>query len=131
MALASIAPLDPNQTEKLELALTGLSPAQLQWVSGYAAGRAAGPATQAESPSNQPTLTILYGSQTGNGEAIAKRLESDAKQRGYATRLESLADFRFSALKREKLVTFVVSTHGEGHQPLAFQGAESEVGETR
>lgn len=118
MALASIAPLDPTQTEKLELALAGLSPAQLQWVSGYAAGRAAGPESPASAtPADRPTLTILYGSQTGNGEAIAKRLESDARQRGYATRLESLADFRFSALKREKLVTFVVSTHGEGDPP--------------
>ena len=117
MALASIASLDPTQSEKLELALAGLSPAQLQWVSGYAAGRAAGPVAPAQSPSEQPTLTILYGSQTGNGEAIARRLESDAKQRGFATRLESLADFRFSSLKREKLVTFVVSTHGEGDPP--------------
>ncbi len=41
MALASIASLDPTQTEKLELALAGLSPAQLQWVSGYAARPAA------------------------------------------------------------------------------------------
>ncbi|MDJ0910484.1 MAG: flavodoxin domain-containing protein, partial [Woeseiaceae bacterium] len=116
MALASIAPLDSNQTEQLELALAGLSPAQLQWVSGFAAGRAAGPVAAA-APVDRPTLTILYGSQTGNGEAIARRLESDAWQRGYATRLQSLADFRFSALKREKLVTFVVSTHGEGDPP--------------
>ncbi len=118
MALASIAPLDTAQTEKLELALAGLSPAQLQWVSGYAAGRAVGPVSPAaQAPVEQTTLTILYGSQTGNGEAIARRLEADAKQRGYATRLESLADFRFSALKREKLVTFVISTHGEGDPP--------------
>lgn len=118
MALASIAPLDPSQTEKLDLALAGLTPAQLQWVSGYAAGRAAGPeAPPQQAPADQPTLTILYGSQTGNGEAVAKRLESDARQRGYATRLESLADFRFTSLKRESLVTFVVSTHGEGDPP--------------
>ena len=62
-------------------------------------------------------MTILFGSQTGNGEAIARQLESEARARGFAVKLESLADFKPASLKRERLVTFVISTHGEGDPP--------------
>ena len=40
-----------------------------------------------------------------------------AETEGFATRLQSLADFKPSTLKREQLVVFVVSTHGEGDPP--------------
>ena len=119
-----LAPLDAEQTSRLERALSGLTPEQLQWASGFAAGVAAANAT-GHAPDLAPpatvdaanTLSILYGSQTGNGEGVAKQLESQARARGFAVKLESLADYKPSSLKREKLVTFVISTHGEGDPP--------------
>jgi sulfite reductase (NADPH) flavoprotein alpha-component len=118
----SAPPLDEHQGSRLRDAVAGLSPAQLQWVSGYAAGLAAAGNTTPLStvaPAAEPSgqLTILYGSQTGNGESVAHRLAEQASERGYATRVISLADFRPTALKRESLVTFVISTHGEGDPP--------------
>ncbi len=62
-------------------------------------------------------LTVLYGSQTGNGEAVAEDLGRRAAEQGYAVTSQSLADFKPARLKREALVTFVVSTHGEGDPP--------------
>ncbi len=119
---ASAAPLDAEQNSRLENAVAGLSPAQLQWVSGYAAGLAAanGAATPAEpAPVSQAArqLTVLYGSQTGNGEGVAERLVARATAKGFVARAISLADFKPSALKRETLVAFVISTHGEGDPP--------------
>ena len=38
---ADILPLSTQQTNNLQSAMSGLSPQQLQWVSGYAAGLAA------------------------------------------------------------------------------------------
>ncbi len=119
---ASALSLDEHQVSRLQEAVAGLSPAQLQWVSGYAAGlAAAGDATPfptlAPAAESATQLTVLYGSQTGNGEGIARRLAEQAGQRGYATRVLSLADFKPAALKRESLVTFVISTHGEGDPP--------------
>ena len=121
---ASVLPLDQNQTHKLQDAVEGLSPVQLQWVSGYTAGLAAaggiGPASNLPASSDTGTaigLTVLYGSQTGNGERVAEALTRMARDRGYTPRLLSLADFRPANLKRESLVTLVISTHGEGDPP--------------
>ncbi len=118
---ASALPLDDDQNQRLQRAVEGLSPEQLQWVSGFAAGLAA--AAGAQHAAVAPVaavgrrLTVLYGSQTGNGEGIAEQLVALAKQQGFAARALNLADFKPSALKRESLVSFIVSTHGEGDPP--------------
>lgn len=66
---------------------------------------------------NGKNLTVLYGSQTGNGEEIASQLVSRARAGGFPVTAVSLADFKPANLKRESLVTFVISTHGEGEPP--------------
>jgi len=95
---------------------------------GYAAGLAAAGgestfAANAETairPTRRPgneRLAILYGSQTGNGEEIAVALARQAGAQGFNVAALSLADYRPGSLKRESLVTFVISTHGEGEPP--------------
>ncbi len=122
-AASTIAPpLDSAQTEKVQDALHGLTPAQLQWVSGYVAGLAAGQDTAQTAvirPSPDPgnTLTILYGSQTGNGRGVAEELEQNASARGFAVKLLSLADYKPANIKRESFLSLVISTHGEGDPP--------------
>ena len=120
LAAGSIAlPLADEQLQRVSDAVTGLTPAQLQWVSGYVAGLAAGAGgTPAETqPETGKTLTILYGSQTGNGEGVAAALAARAGELGYTAALHSLADYRHANLKRESVAVFVVSTHGEGDPP--------------
>lgn len=119
VAAASLTPpLAEEQLRRVDTAVAGLSPAQLQWVSGYLAGLGTAPAAPvAPQPDTGKSLTILYGSQTGNGEGIAQALSRRARELGFATRLHSLADYRPSNLKRESLAVFVVSTHGEGDPP--------------
>ena len=120
-------PLDAKRTEQLHTAVGGLSAQQLQWISGYVAGlAAAGNATVTAPFANAneivPTtagqsLTVLYGSQTGNGEAVAIALAESANAEGVPAKAISLAEYKPSALKREAVVTFVISTHGEGEPP--------------
>ena len=115
-------PLDLAQTTKVNEALSGLTPAQLQWVSGYVAGLAASqdtPQSAAFEPATDPgnTLTILYGSQTANGRGVAEELQQSASARGFAVKLYSLADYKPANIKRESLVSLVISTHGEGDPP--------------
>lgn len=115
-------PLDHDQAAKLDEALGGLTAAQLQWASGYAAGMAAANgASQRIAPAPEVdaanSLTILYGSQTGNGEQLAQELENRVRSKGFAVTRKSLADYKPAGLKRESLLAFVVSTHGEGDPP--------------
>ncbi|HSN52062.1 MAG TPA: assimilatory sulfite reductase (NADPH) flavoprotein subunit [Woeseiaceae bacterium] len=118
-AAGSLAlPLADDQLQRVSDAVAGLSPTQMQWVSGYIAGLGAAPSALAAAPPEPGrTLTILYGSQTGNGEAIAGALAARSRELGFATALQSLADYRQSNLRRESLAVFVVSTHGEGDPP--------------
>ena len=122
VASAVAPPLDLAQTQKVRSALDGLTPAQLQWVSGYVAGLAAQnettpPAVAQTATEPSHAMTILYGSQTGNGRAIAEELKQNAVSRGFAVKLFSLADYRPANIKRETLISLVVSTHGEGDPP--------------
>lgn len=119
---ASAWPLNEQENHRLQEAVSGLTPAQLQWVSGYAAGLAASdrtPAATVPAPEAQPAgqLLVLFGSQTGNGERVATGLAEQARAAGFGASAISMADFKPAALKRESLVTFVVSTHGEGDPP--------------
>ena len=111
-------PLSDTEASSVQSALNGLSESQLLWVSGYAAGLASSSAVPA-APVNAAAVnyTILYGSQTGNGEAIARKLADDAERRGYSVRLQNMADYKPAGLKRESLVSFIISTHGEGDPP--------------
>ncbi|MDJ0758738.1 MAG: assimilatory sulfite reductase (NADPH) flavoprotein subunit [Woeseiaceae bacterium] len=111
-------PLNDAEAQTVQSALSGLNDSQLLWVSGYAAGLAArSTAPAAAAPVAGSTYTILYGSQTGNGEAIAKALAAEATRQGFEVRLVSMADYKPASLKRESVVSFIVSTHGEGDPP--------------
>ncbi len=125
---AGALPLDSCQTSNLRTAVNGLSPLQLQWVSGYAAGLAAAgsqtapragteTAVTATSKASDQKLTVLYGTQTGNSEGVAIALAEQARVRGFAAQAVSLTNFKPAQLRRETLITFVVSTHGEGDPP--------------
>ncbi len=116
--LSSLAsPLSSGQVDKLKQLTAELSAVQLAWVSGYLAatseqGTSAVPQTSAEQ-----TITILYGSQTGNGRSVATELAQKAQAQGYAVNLVSMGDYKARQLKQETLLLLVVSTHGEGDAP--------------
>jgi sulfite reductase (NADPH) flavoprotein alpha-component len=110
--------LAEDRTSQIHEAVSGLSTKQLHWVSGYIAGLAASTSdTNAVEADLASSLTVLYGSQTGNGEQIARALADNARDRGYAVTIASLADFKPQKLRQEKRVAFIISTHGEGDPP--------------
>ena len=117
---ASASPLSAEQINQLNLLVGQLNPIQQAWVSGYlaAASQSQGLAGSVQpQTSASAKLTILVGSQTGNARGIAQQLEQKASQKGLAVELVSMADFKPNALKKEQLVTIIVSTHGEGDAP--------------
>ncbi|PWN20760.1 hypothetical protein BCV69DRAFT_282982 [Microstroma glucosiphilum] len=65
-----------------------------------------------------PPLLVLFASDGGNAEKMAKRLAARAKARGLATRLLAMDEFPVSEeLKDEKNVAFITSTAGQGEPP--------------
>ncbi len=114
-------PIASDRIEALQALVRGFSADELVWTSGFLAGLAA----NGQQPGVQPKatnraaaqLTILYGSQTGNGQRLAEALHVAATQASIPSRCVSLADFRLADLKREQAVALVISTHGDGDPP--------------
>lgn len=102
-----------------------LTKEQLIWASGFLAGLA-GSANALPIPSSsastnadvaQATLTILYGSQTGNAKGIANNYKASALEQGFKANVVSMADYKPRQLKNETHLVVIVSTHGEGDAP--------------
>ncbi|MBS1213028.1 MAG: sulfite reductase flavoprotein subunit alpha [Proteobacteria bacterium] len=114
--------ITPEQSELISRLQQVSSRDQLLWLSGYLAGIAASgseatrtvPEHVAEMPGG---VTVLYGSQTGNGEKLAKQLHARLAQRGVSARLESMGSYKAAQLKRDRCVLVIASTHGEGDPP--------------
>ena len=73
-------------------------------------------------PHSQPLppnrkLNVLFGSQSGNAESIAKRLVKEAKKQGYEATIAALEKASPAALAQEKCALIVTSTWGEGDPP--------------
>ncbi|KAG1456680.1 hypothetical protein G6F55_006370 [Rhizopus delemar] len=67
---------------------------------------------------NGPPLTVLFGSDNGNAEGVAKKLASRAKSRGLKVKLMAMDDYPdIQELSGETNVVFVVSTAGQGEFP--------------
>lgn len=119
--LQSVSALNETQLTKLNQAISDLDKTQLVWVSGYLFGLAQQAGATAPLPVPQAqaskTLTILYGSQTGNSEYLAKDHKKILEPQGYPLRITNMLDYKPKDLKKETHVLFIVSTHGEGDAP--------------
>jgi sulfite reductase (NADPH) flavoprotein alpha-component len=129
-----LSPLDEERAALLARVVDGLDAASLQWISGFTAGVAferggaarsllplTGSATQALAPAakSEPSarLTIVYGSQTGNGKRIAERLGRNAEAAGLAVRVYGAGGYPLKDLAKERMLVVVMSTHGDGDPP--------------
>ena len=120
--------LSVEQWQRLEDLAKTLTPEQARWISGYFAGldagllRAGGSDFAAVQAPRGRTLTILYGTETGNCRDLAKALAASAADRDLAAKLSDLSDYKVRQLKDEQDILFVVSTYGEGDPPQPSVG---------
>lgn len=137
---ASPLPLDAERRALLQRLTDGLDPATLWWVSGYLAGLAAPqaraadgvlagatalpglPAALVPAAAEVDTLTIVYGSQTGNAKRAAEALLAEAGTRGLKARLLRADAYPLAELKRETQLVVVISTQGDGDPPDDARG---------
>lgn len=126
------SPFNQEQVELLNRLMPTLTEGQQIWLTGYLTALHTSNATQAtqQVPSlgttvivtNSPVavsreVTVLFGSQTGNSQGLAKVLSRKLEERGYQVTLSSMSDFKSNGLKKVQNLLIVASTHGEGTPP--------------
>lgn len=120
--VAQASPLSEQQVQQLQGLVSQLNPIQQAWVSGYLAasaqlaGQVAGQAAPAQAAATA-SLSILFGSQTGNARHVAEALAKQAQAKGIAAKVIDMAEYKTSQLKNEQYLVIVTSTYGEGEPP--------------
>ncbi len=96
---------------------------QRLWLNGFLAGYfarmayQAGVSVPAAPPKPAVPLLLMFGSQTGTAEGLAKRAAKEAEKRGFAPRLLALNDFEQAALSQAERLIVISSTWGDGDPP--------------
>jgi sulfite reductase (NADPH) flavoprotein alpha-component len=62
-------------------------------------------------------VTVLYGSQTGTAEGLAKKLTKTLKKGNFLPELRDMASYDRAALADEKNLLIITSTYGDGEPP--------------
>jgi sulfite reductase (NADPH) flavoprotein alpha-component len=95
---------------------------QRMWLNGFLAGlfsdsAQAGPPAPVEPAGPKAPLLLLYGSQTGTAEGLAKKTAKVAEARGFAPRVLSMEKYDAVDWSKEKNVLVIASTYGDGEPP--------------
>ena len=102
------------------------SPEQRAWLNGYLAGLFAdanlgepGAARQNQSAPAKPAdpLLVLFGSQSGTAEGLAKKFAKEAATKGFAPRVMELNAAAKLDLTQEARAVIITSTWGDGDPP--------------
>jgi sulfite reductase (NADPH) flavoprotein alpha-component len=103
------------------------SAAQRAWLNGFLAGlfsargdSGAAPSGTSAAPapaSAKVKVAVLFGSETGNAEALAKRIAKAATQRGFECKPVGLDKISAKDLTGERYALILTSTFGEGDPP--------------
>ncbi len=94
---------------------------QRAWLNGFFAGMFSRAPVVGGAPTPREAaltpLTILFGSQTGTAEGLAKRAAKEAGKRGFAATVVDMAQTDAAKLRGEKNLLVIVSTYGDGEPP--------------
>src|SRR5690625_1892135 len=118
------SPFDEKQAELLNQLLPILTEPQQIWLGGYLSAlprtgalQTSGSTALQEVPASVTEVTILFGSQTGNGQALAEELSKTLEAQEFQVNLASMSDFKPKTLKKLENLLLIVSTQGEGDTP--------------
>jgi sulfite reductase (NADPH) flavoprotein alpha-component len=99
------------------------SPEQRNWLNGFLAGifsnaPASGPAAD---PPRSLKIAVLYASQSGTAEGLARKVAKELKTKGHVASLASLEGYTPATLFTERYAIIIASTYGEGEAPDAVR----------
>jgi hypothetical protein len=91
------------------------TPEQRQWLGEFIGKLMAQPAALSVGP--PVPVTVLFGSQTGTAEGLAKKLLKTLKKGNFEPNLQDMANYERERLPREKNLLIITSTYGDGEPP--------------
>jgi sulfite reductase (NADPH) flavoprotein alpha-component len=118
--LPETAPFPADQIVALNRIISGSSAEQRTWLSGFLAGYQAANAPQPTTvapPARRVPLTILFGTESGNAEALADVARKAAGKLGFAARVLDMAGATPAQVASVQNLLVIASTWGEGDPP--------------
>lgn len=94
------------------------TPEQRAWLNGLLAGIFS--AAPAPAPAGK-RIAVLYASQSGTAEGLARRLAKELKIQGHTPAVSTLAGYTPAALADESHALILASTYGDGDAPDGVQ----------
>ncbi len=115
------APFTPEDIDVLNSVVARTTPLQRSWLAGFFAGFEAAqggqqPQAVAAAKPRVP-LTVLYGSESGNAEALAMKTKKLAQKHGLDAKVFDMADVGVEILAKAQNLMVFASTWGEGDPP--------------
>jgi sulfite reductase (NADPH) flavoprotein alpha-component len=130
--LPKTAPFADDQIAALNTVMSASTADQRTWLAGFLAGFAAAndstgvASVPASPPARRAPLTILFGTESGNSEALAAQARKAATKLGFAPKVMDMAGIDMAQLAALENVLVIASTWGEGDPPqraVDFQDA--------
>src|SRR5215472_5719891 len=89
---------------------------QRAWLNGFLASLFSSVPSTPSAPAGT-RIAVLYASQSGTAEGLARRLAKELKVRGYTPAVSTLVGYTPAALAAESCALILASTHGDGDAP--------------
>jgi len=97
------------------------TPEQRAWLNGLLAGMFSSVPQAAVEAKPSRRIAVLYASQSGTAESLARRLSKELKAQGHAPAVSTLIGYTPAALAAESCALILASTYGDGDAPDGVQ----------
>ncbi|MDE3163957.1 MAG: flavodoxin domain-containing protein, partial [Acidobacteriota bacterium] len=94
---------------------------QRAWLNGFLAGVFAQQQPAAAAPQASLRIALLYASQSGTAEGLARKLAKELKAQGHMPAVSTLVGYTPAALAAEQYAILFASTYGDGDAPDGVQ----------
>lgn len=95
---------------------------QREWLNGLLAGMfSSAPVSAPPDPQAGCRIAVLYASQSGTAEGLARKLAKELKAAGHIPAVSTLVGYTPTALAKETCALILASTYGDGDAPDGVQ----------
>lgn len=93
------------------------TPEQRAWLNGLLAGMYSNAPQSAVEPKPSKRIAVLYASQSGTAEGLARKLAKELKAQGHTPAVSTLVGYTPASLAAETCALILASTYGDGDAP--------------